>query len=170
MHSVSVCQRIVIHVRLPSVYAQAPCTSAHSSICLPVRITLSEGFRLRRLPKKTGKSSGGLRPFRISIIPRKCARRGRDEFCVGESHFPEQKSFPYRLRAWKFAGFQRREDTAAAEPASPPASLSKPFLGKPGRLPPLVRSSRWISPGYTEKQASFAYAGFKRRTAFQDAA
>ena len=37
--------------------------------------------------------------------PRRRVRRGRGDFCVGKSHFPEQKSFPCSFRARKSAGF-----------------------------------------------------------------
>ena len=37
--------------------------------------------------------------------PRRRVRRGRGDFCVGKSHFPEQKSLPCSFRARKSAGF-----------------------------------------------------------------
>ena len=40
--------------------------------------------------------------------PRRRVRRGRGDFCVGKSHFPEQKSLPCSFRARKSVGFQRK--------------------------------------------------------------
>ena len=37
--------------------------------------------------------------------PRRRVRRGRGDFCVGKSHFPERKSLPCSFRARKSAGF-----------------------------------------------------------------
>ena len=49
------------------------------------------------------------------------------DFCVGKSHFPEQKSLPCSFRARKSAGFQRKlvGVVVAGELAPPSTSLSK---------------------------------------------
>lgn len=77
--------------------------------------------------KTPQESARGRKPFRILSSPRR-ARRRRGDFCVGNAHFPEQKSVPCSFRAPKSPEFQRklaRVAKGADSAVSPRAKLPR---------------------------------------------
>ena len=77
--------------------------------------------------KKPQESARGLRPSRTKIVSGDLCGGGGADFCVGKSHFPEQKSLPCSFRARKSVGFQRKlvGVVVAGELAPPSTSLAK---------------------------------------------
>ena len=55
--------------------------------------------------EKPPESSRGSQPSRTFNRAQRHVRWARGDFCAGKSHFPEQKSFPCRLRARKIFDF-----------------------------------------------------------------
>ena len=108
--------------------------------------------RQRPVYRKTQESSREPKPSRASNRAQRRVRWARGDFCGGESHSPEQKSFPCSFCARKSEKISAKtgEGGSCGGASSPSTSLSKPLLTS--RAARRFYASHGPSPAYKNPQ------------------